>query len=169
MVLTVVVACSSIPSVSHPEGTPRDLEVLAADVFTEFLEAFPAQHACLGDVEVSGARVLEERAEYHPSERSISLRIPATAPHLRNALLHELGHHIAASCESQQSIRSDFIAAQGLDGVSDWFEAESWEATPSELFAEAVVEYVAGERTTHTNVFITDEAVDVIEGWAIGG
>ena len=65
-------------------------------------------------------------------------------------------------------LRSDFLAAQGFASGTDWFAGTAWEETPSEHYAEAVVELVAGRRTHQGGIRITDEALAVVRDWGKG-
>ena len=61
-----------------------------------------------------------------------------------------------------------FLPAQGFPADANWFDGDSWETTPSEQYAEAVVELIEGRRTHQGGIYITDDAVDVVRGWGKG-
>lgn len=161
--LALVACAPSAPEAIYPEDTPGDLMLLADDVFADFTAAFPAQADCIGTVEIRGAWVLDDRARYIPDTRVIEVRIPATAPHLRSSLLHELGHHVAFACESHVAVRADFVAAIG---ATRWESDGAYEDDPGELWAEAVVRHVTGRPDTRRILTVPPEAVAVVAIWA---
>lgn len=168
IVMVVAVTACSGPVMTAPRDTPADLEALAEATFDRFVAAFPSREACIGRVEVRGAWELDDRARYLPDETVVVVRIPATAPQLEVALIHELAHHLEFSCPAQEAVRSAFLAAQGTAGGSDWFDGPSWEETPSEQWASAVVVHVLGRADPHARIALTDEALAVVRGWAEG-
>ncbi len=160
----VLAACGAGgPEATYPDGTPGDLVALADEVFAEFVLAFPARADCIGWVEIRGAWELDDRARYLPEARVIEVRIPATAPHLRSSLLHELGHHVAFACESHVDVRDDFVAAVG---AAQWDGTGAYEDDPVELWAEAVVRHVTGQPDTRRILTVPQEAVAVVAHWA---
>jgi hypothetical protein len=110
----------------------------------------------------------DDRGYYDPERSLIILRIPGTAAKLRNSLLHELGHHLEAACPSHPELRSLFLTAQGFPSDVDWFTGDRWEVTPSEQFAEAVVEVVEGRRNLRYGIELSQAALDVVSAWGHG-
>lgn len=167
----LLVACGQAagrPALVFGDGTPDDLRALASDTFDAVADAFPARRDCLGSVRLTGARVLEDRARYDPDRQEITLRIPATAPQLETSLVHELAHHLEFSCPEHGELRAAFLAAQDLDPDTDWFDGASWELTPSEQWASAVVIHVLGSPDDRAPIAIDPTALDVVRSWADG-
>ena len=161
-------ACSAPapPAFVFGANTPDDLRAVAADTLDAVAGAFPAQLDCLDAIELEGAWELEDRARYDPARTVITLRIPATAPQLEISIVHEAAHHLEFACAGQVDVRDPFMAAQGLPDATDWFEGDSWKATPSEHWASAVVMHVLSRPDERAGIAVTDDALDVIRAWA---
>jgi hypothetical protein len=170
LAMVVVSACGGAePSLDIAEDTPDDLAALAGGTFAEMVAAFPGRADCLEGLTLEGAQTLDAQARYLPDTATLVVRIPATAPQLRRSLVHELAHHLEFSCDEQEAARPAFLAAQGLDERTTWFTAASWEETPSEQWATAVVEHVLGERDPRSGIFLEPGAVAVVADWAVAG
>ncbi len=167
-VLTLAACAAGPPSLEFADGTPDDVRRLAAETFTVVSDAFPAHHDCLGGVTVATERELEGRAAYLPETGTVVLRIPATAAQLRRSLVHELGHHLEHACDGHVALRPRFLEARGFVD-QPWFEGTTWEDTPSEQWASAVVEYVLGDRDPRSGVFLSPDILDMVEDWATDG
>ena len=158
------------PALRAGDEVPDDLRALAEDLWPRFVEAFPARRDCLGEVRLTVAWDLEDRARYLPEARTVVVRAPATAPHLVASIVHELGHHLEFACADQRRVRSAFLRADGLPEAAPWFGDGEWSAAPSEHWAEAVVAYVVGERSfDRGRIPVTAEAVELVARWARGG
>lgn len=158
----------SVP-IALADDVPRDLALLARATWERFTEAFPAQGECLAPVTVDGVRGLPDRAAYDPNRRLVTVRFPGTAPNLEASLVHEFAHHLEFGCPGQGALRSGFLEAQGLAAGAEWFEASTWEGTPSEQFAEAVTVFVLGRRPGHLRTPVSDSALRAVRAWAEGG
>ena len=145
-------------------GSPDDLRALVVATWDRFVEAFPARRSCLAPVTVQGTWELDDRASYDPVRRLVEVRIPGTAPNLRASLVHEFAHHMEFTCPEQHNVRAAFLAVQELPRSASWFEGRSWETTPSEQFAEAVVQVVLGP-PAHPLVFIHPGCVALLRAW----
>lgn len=156
------------PGLAFREPAPADLREVVRAAWADTVAAFPARRSCIGDVVVRGDWRLDDHARYLPDEATVVVRIPATAGQLRNALAHEFGHHVEFACPSHADLRPAFLAAQGAAPSTPWFDGATWETTPSEQYAEAVVAYVTGRRLRHTQVPVTRDAVRVVAAWAHG-
>jgi hypothetical protein len=152
------------------DEVPDDLRALAAETFGAFEERFAARLDCMTDVHLVPVwEGLGDRAMYLPELATIQLRVPATANLLADSLVHELAHHLEFTCPEHGSLRPAFLAAQGHPAGAEWFIADRWEDTPSEQFAEAVVQLVLGTRQQHVLAMrITEEAVAVVGAWGRG-
>ena len=54
-------------------------------------------------------------------------------------------------------------AAQGFDGSEPWNTGDTWESTPAEHFAEAIVAVVNGDRLLHDDQLeLSDESLAVV-------
>ncbi len=148
------------------DSVQSDLATLAATTFATFLDAAPGVEDCVGTVHLAATTELADLATYTPATATITLRVPATAPNLRDSLVHELGHHVELACTSQTDLRNDFLAAQGFAMSQQWFEGSSWEHTPSEQFAEAVVLVVLGRRTRNLGrLHLDPTATALVAAW----
>lgn len=156
------------PELTFAANVPGDVRALASTTWRRFVDAFPAARGCFVPAALTSGIELEDRAAYDPDRRVIAVRIPGTAPNLEASLVHEFAHHLEFTCPALRSIRGAFLAAQDLPPGSAWFEAPTWETTPSEQFAEATIEAVLGRRPAHVRIPITAEAVGVIRAWARG-
>lgn len=165
-VALILVACRAGAVVA--EGTPADLTALVEETLARIEQALPAHGRCLSGLTITHAWELDDRAEYRVVDRTIVLRVPATAPHLEFSLAHEVAHHIDFGCGLEEGVREAFLAAQGLAPDTPWDTAESWESTPAELFATAVAQLVTGRSDPLRVILITDEAMEVVEAWATG-
>jgi hypothetical protein len=167
LVLLLVVTSCRPPGTGLEFGatTPEDVRVLVTETFDDFRQAFPARAGCAAGAVLEVDRDLEDRGHYDPQTATITLRIPETATKLRNSFLHELAHHLEFACESQEEVRPSFLAAQGFPPHQDWFGGPSWRETPSEHFAEAVVEVVEGRRNLRYGIGLSREALDLVEAW----
>ena len=164
--MALVVGADSEPALGFADAVPDDLRSLATDTWQEFLEAHPAAADCIGPATLVAAWELDTRAEYRPDSATIVVRVPGTAPTLRNQMVHEFAHHIEFTCEEQRELRSTFAEAQGFSGSAPWFDGDTWETTPSEQYAEATVELVLGRRPHHGNIQISAQAADIVRRWA---
>lgn len=169
--LVTVVACSSVePTVAYADGAPDDLVALVDDVFSTFVDAFPARQSCVGRVVIEGRRDLADRGSYDPESGTVSLRVPATAPQLEISVVHELAHHLEFACADHEAIRPVFMASQGFPEASPWRDSRAdWEDSPSEHWASAVVVYVLDRIDERSRIVLTDEAIEVVRTWAGGG
>ncbi len=169
VVILMATACGgSSPQLAHDDTVPDDLRELADDTWDDFLAAIPARHDCVSAPTLHAAWELEARAQYQPETRVLSVRVPGTPATLRSKLLHEFAHHLEFTCAEHDELREAFLSAQGFLTDADWFAGDSWETTPSEQYAEAVVELVEGRRTHQGGIYITDDAVDVVRAWGQG-
>ncbi|MEN8235093.1 MAG: hypothetical protein ABFR89_09260 [Actinomycetota bacterium] len=156
------------PALRFDDTVPDDLRALAAETWEDFLDAHRARHDCISPVVLNAAWELDDRAEYRPNSTTVVIRIPGTAPNLRNGLIHEFAHHVEFTCPEHEELRPEFLAAQGLPASTDWFDGGAWEMTPSEHYAEATTEVVLGRRSHHGGISISDEAVAVVRRWGSG-
>lgn len=162
-------ACGeSVPELRHDDTVPNDLRDLADETWDDFLEAFPARWDCIPPPTLHAAWELETRAEYEPRTATLSVRVPGTPATLRSELIHEFAHHVEFVCEDHAELRPGFLAAQGFDPDTAWFNGDAWETTPSEQYAEAVVELIEGRRTFFGGIVLSDTAVAVIADWGSG-
>jgi hypothetical protein len=114
---------------------------------------------------MSAAWELNNRAEYRPATATLVIRVPGTAPNLTDDLTHEFAHHVEFTCPEHAALRPTFLAAQGFPASADWFNAATWETTPSEHYAEATALVVLGRRGHHDGIIISDEATAVVRRW----
>jgi hypothetical protein len=154
------------PALILADGMPDDLRDLVRGTWDRFAESFPARVDCIDPVTVQGYWELDDRATYDPGRGVVAIRIPGTAPNLRASLIHEFAHHLEFTCPAQRAIRSRFLLAQGLPREAPWFDGATWERTPSEHWAEVVVEFVVEHRPAHARITATTDALNLLRGWA---
>ena len=160
---------SSRPELVVDESVAADFAEVARADWDLFIAAFPALEDCIGRVTLVAEYTMDDRAKYHPETQIMAVRVPGPRVLLDRAVIHELAHHLEFSCTSQTEMRPVFLSALGRSG-HDWFGGAEWGLIPSEIFAEAVVEYVLDERgSVHTDLGLIDQdAVDVVVDWATG-
>jgi hypothetical protein len=169
LAVTLLAACGAAPAtpmLEFGDNTPDDLRALASETYQAVVEAFPAREDCLGRLVLSGAWELDDRAVYAPDRREITVRTPATAGQLEVSIVHEMAHHLEFSCPEQAELRPSFLTAQGFDPSADWFRGDSWETTPSEQWASAVVIHVLGRPDERAGVAVDARALDAVRDWA---
>ena len=166
LTLLLVVAACSAPAVVFPDDTPEDFAELAEAVFEDFVAAFPDQRECIGKAEIRVAWELDDRALYDPENDVVTVRVPATAPHLTSSIVHELGHRLEFRCPSQRDVRRPFLEALGLDPETAWSDRTTYETSPSEMWAEAVIRHVLGRPDSRRPLQVTPAAVHVVADWA---
>ena len=150
------------------DNTPDDLRALASETMADVAAALPARTHCLAGVELEGAWELDDRAQYDPGRSRITVRIPATASHLEASLVHELAHHLEFTCSEQVDARVPFLQATGAGPDDDWFGGGTWEETPSEQWASAMVLYVLDRPDERSRIAIDAKALDAVHTWATG-
>lgn len=161
--------CSGgVPELRYDGTVPDDLRALADEAWSDFLDAVPARHDCIQSPTLGAAWELEDRGEYRPDSETIVVRVPGTPTTLRSELLHEFAHHVEFTCPEHENLRPRFIGAQGLPASTDWFAGATWETTPSEQYAEAVVELVEERRTHQGGIQLTADAIAVVRDWGLG-
>ena len=168
----LVAACASTasPALELDASVAPDFAALAAETFTEFEAAFPARKGCIGTVTLVAAPVLADRATYDPVTATMTVRVPGSADRLREALVHELAHHLESSCPDHGTLRGAFLDVAGFAPKAPWSQGDTWEETPSEVFAEATVEYVLGGRVGRQHLAtIPSEAIAAVASWAGSG
>lgn len=156
--LLAIPACA--PAAATVEG-PDDFVAVVNGALTAADERLPRQRDCLTGFTVRPAWELDERATY--ADGVISVRVPATAPRIEQSVIHELAHHLDATCPSVQDVRPLFLTAQQTDAA--WDRGPTWAETPAEQFAEALTLVVLDRRRAN-NVVVRSEAVDVVSEWA---
>lgn len=150
------------------DTVPGDLRELALEAWSDFLAAVPGRRDCIPSPTLAAAWELDNRGEYRPATETIVVRVPGTPATLRSELLHEFAHHVEFTCPEHEDLRTAFLAAQGFPPSVDWFEADTWETTPSEQYAEAIVELVEERRSHRAGIQLTDAAVIVVRDWGLG-
>lgn len=154
------------PELALDASVATDFAELATTTFDDFVAHAPGIARCIGTVRLAAASELDELAYYSADLETITVRVPATAPSLRDSLVHELAHHVEASCPSHLALRPEFLEAQGHGPDQPWFTAQAWADTPSEEFAEAVVASVLGERRRHlSRIRIEPPALAIVAEW----
>jgi hypothetical protein len=162
-------ACGGGPAELRFDDTvPDDLRELALETWSDFLAVVPARHDCIPSPTLTAAWELGDRGEYRPATSTVVVRVPGTPATLRSELLHEFAHHVEFTCPEQEGLRTAFLEAQGFAPSASWFEADTWETTPSEQYAETVVELVEERRSHRAGIQLSDAAVTVVRAWGLG-
>jgi hypothetical protein len=156
------------PDLGFDASVPDDLRALATETWQDFLAAHDAKTDCIAPATLHAVWNLDDRGEYQPSTATITVRVPGTAPNLQATMIHEFAHHVEFTCPDQGDLRPAFLVAQGFPPSVDWFGGDSWETTPSEQYAETTVEVVLGRRPHHGNIWVTEEAADIVRRWGAG-
>lgn len=148
------------------------LQALSEDTWRQFRHSFAGRLDCIGDVTLAAEQGLPHRAHYAPETATVTVRVPATAALLREALVHEWAHHVEYQCAEQTAFRPAFLVALGRPSGTSWRSAAvgnmAWVETPAELYAEAAVIVVLGRRQVPTGAVVTAEAVTSLQAWASG-
>ena len=169
-------AAQAPPQLLVDASVDRDFSELAQTTWHQFLQAFPAQTNCFGDVRLRAAYELDSRAAYDPPTATVTVHVPGSAAMLSSALIHEWAHHVEFQCPAHKGLRAAFLAAQGSRPETQWRPDDLpantpesvWAEIPSEQYAEAAIELVLGRRSIPTTVRVTPEAVRVLARWAAG-
>lgn len=166
-VMVAMWATSRGPEIRLTQDLPAAADALVEETWSQFLDAFPAQRDCLTDVEVLAVRELDGAdAAYRRATGVIRIRIPTSPARFPESLAHELGHHLETVCDPVGDVGDRFLLAQGFPPAQEWYTGETWFETPSEHFAEAVVEVTRGERIVHAaDIELSSAAVDVVRSW----
>lgn len=177
-VLVVVAGVAAYGAVrwwTHPQpaelvvvqDVPDDVRRELAASWERFEQVFPARLTCIDEVDVVlVGEVADGDARYLRSEATIEIEIPTTPARFRESVAHELAHHVEWTCPAFSSLRREILLELDTD---DWSTGPSWFETPSEIWAEHVVELVDGERRRHRDEIPADPAVlALIERWGAG-
>lgn len=156
---------SARPNLKFDATVAADFRALANETWTEFLSTFAARSDCFGNVTLQTDRTLESRALYDPKTATVTVRVPGTPAFLQAALVHEWAHHVEFQCDAHQSLRPRLLALLDLPADTPWRTDTAWADTPSEQYAEAVVELVLGEHPLPTKIRVVPEVVREIERW----
>ncbi len=154
------------PTLAMDPSVAPDLQALAQETWARFLAAFPAQRGCIRDVTLVADPDLSDRAVYHVPTATVRVKVPGSAARLRAALVHEWAHHLEITCPAHRELRPAFLRSLGLPVEAPWFQGQAWEATPSEIYAEAAVELVLGSRSMPTKARVPSAAVERLRVWA---
>ena len=95
-------------------------------------------------------------------------RSPRRQARFRESFAHELAHHVERTCPEFAELR-DVLHPRFGGPARAWFGGDVWEETPSELWAEAVVELVNGVRLLHEPEMPIDPSVVALaDAWGRG-
>jgi hypothetical protein len=145
------------PVVRMRQRAPAAVEEEVRATVADFVAVFAARRDCIGGAELELVRELDDGdARYLAADDLIEIEIPTSPRRFRESLVHELAHHVENSCPDAAVLRTDVMTAIG---AKDWTGQEHWEQRPSELWAEAVVEIVLGERVRFERSIPLDHGV----------
>ncbi len=164
-VVVIVGACASADRIRIVQDVPAEVTGIVQDVWRDLEERLAWAAECMAPVEVFLSRdVPDGAARYRADEQLIEVQIPTSPARFRESLVHELGHHIDATCSGLEQVRSEFTMAQDLDPGGPWNDGEAWESTPAEHFAEAVVAIVNHERLLHEDrIVLFTSSLEIVE------
>ena len=154
------------PVLRFAQDVPADGRAETETTWRRFLDVVAGRRSCVGDVTV----VLERRVEggdarYVGAAARIEIQIPTTPERYRESLAHELAHHLERTCADVGELQAALTPSLVAPGQA-WSVGSTWEETPSERFAEAVVVAVNGSRVRHTDTVVVEpEVVELIERW----
>jgi hypothetical protein len=152
------------PVVRLQQHVPAAVEREVRATVAEFVAVFEDRRECIGGSELRLVRAIDEGdARYVGAEQLIEIEIPTSPRRFRDSLVHELAHHVERTCPDAADLREAIVAATG---ATAWAGQARWEHRPSELWAEAVVQIVLGERVRFArSVPLDDAVVDAARRW----
>jgi len=151
------------------QDLPDDVRIETDTVWHRFLARFEGRRNCFADVRlVLVDDVVGGDARYVSDEALIQIEIPTTPARFRESLVHELAHHVERTCDEFAELRTVLHAAFGAEQA--WTGDSPWVDSPSERWAETVVQLVNGERLLHAEEMPIDPSVvDTVASWGRGG
>ncbi len=154
------------PVVRMRQRAPAAVEQEVRATVADFIAVFEARRSCIGGAELELVRELDDGdARYVAADDLIEIEIPTSPRRFRESLVHELAHHVDDSCPDADVLRTDVMTAMG---VTDWSGQERWEQRPSEMWAEAVVAIVLGERVRFGRSMPLDhDVVEAARRWIV--
>lgn len=161
---SVSIADDGVPQLRPTQHLPADVAAEVATTWARFVDTLGDRIGCVDDVwltlvpEVPGGD-----ARYLVTERHVEIAIPTSPARFRDSLAHELAHHLDHTCDEIAPLRLAFArhldrrttsanagpagaAGDPGDTPEGWSGSGPWEEQPAELFAEAIVQRVNGER-----------------------
>ena len=155
------------PVVRLRQRVPAEVEQEVRATVADFVAVFEAHRGCIGGAELELVRRVDDGdARYVAADELIEIEIPTSPRRFRESLVHELAHHVDHSCPHAATLRHDLMTVLG---ATDWTGQQRWERRPSELWAEAVVEIVLGERVRFGRTVPLDrELVETSRRWIVG-
>lgn len=154
------------PVITFVQPVPVDVEAEARTAVAAFVDRFASRRDCVGGAEVVLVDdVPAGDARYLAAGATIEVEIPTSPRRFRDSLVHELAHHVERRCADSGTLRAAVLAVTG-DGA--WSGQPRWADRPAELWAEAVVEIVLGERVRFGRTVPLDPAlVDAVRAWIV--
>ncbi len=151
------------------QDVPPEVQAELDATWSRFLARFGSRRNCFGDVSVMLVRQVDGGdARYVIDERRIEVQIPTTPKRFRESVVHELAHHVEHTCSDFAELKAVLHSLLGGPQRS-WSGGGVWEEIPSELWAEAAVQLVNGERVRHARDMPVDATViEVVKAWASG-
>ena len=130
-------ACDGSDSKLAPvQDLPDDVAVLVDETWRDFEQVFGGRSDCFPPVSLLlVSDVPDGDAVYRRDAARIEIEIPTSPARFPESLVHELAHHLEATCPAQAEMRVPFLAAQGLLDADGWFAGDEWARVPSEHFA----------------------------------
>ncbi|MEM7129024.1 MAG: hypothetical protein AAF702_22010 [Chloroflexota bacterium] len=156
------------PQMHFSSTVAADFRDLANDTWAQFLSTFSARTDCFGDVTLNTNPDLESRAVYDPRSTTVTVRVPGTPAFLQAALVHEWAHHVEFQCDAHQKLRPTILSLLNLPSDTAWRAEHQWADSPSEHYAEAVVELVLGDHPLPTKIRVNQDIVSILSEWSKG-
>ena len=156
------------PQLIFDDTVAADFRLLADETWALFRTTFATRTDCFGDVTLRTDPNLESRAAYEPERAIVTVKVPGTPAFLQAALVHEWAHHVEFQCEAHHSLRPALLASLDLPSGTPWRTSHEWNESPSEQYAEAVVELVLGDHPLPTKIRVKPESVAVLHSWTKG-
>lgn len=149
------------------QDLPADVRAEIDTVWNDFSNMFGEHRNCYDDVTLLLVSEVEGGdARYVIPDARIEIKIPTSPARFRDSLAHELAHHVEHTCGRFADLKADYQRLPGVDGDS-WSSGPTWQETPSELYAETVVELINGERVRHgRSMPLPPGATSLVASWA---
>jgi hypothetical protein len=152
------------------QDVPADVRAELDVTWARFTDRFEARTSCIGTVSLELVRDVEGGdARYVHRRARIEIEIPTTPARFRESVVHELAHHVEHTCPDFEQLRDELHPRWGGPD-RPWTGGDVWAEIPSEMWAEAVVELVNGERIRHADEIVVDpQVVELIVAWSSTG
>jgi hypothetical protein len=103
---------------------PPDVAAAVDETWARFEGVFADRLDCMDPVWlVLVDDVADGDALYLPDGQTIHIQIPTSPARFSESLVHELAHHLDATCDEQKDLRQDFLHAQAFPSERSGIQA----------------------------------------------